>query len=255
MALDHQQRHLQTIRSFLSLAVVPVQYSVKIPETLYGHVQENLQQRESLLADNQALIEENLLLKTKLLRFDALQKENERLTNLLKSPLRANDRILVAKLLQVDPDPFSHRVVLNKGSQQGVYEGQPVFDAQGVVGQVIKVGPISCIVLLITDISHAIPVQSNRSGARSIAVGTGALDILELSHVTNTADLQMGDLLVTSGLGNRFPEGYPVGRIVSMERDPGQPFIRVKVTPAAHLDKTREVLLVWPDVKREGNAL
>ncbi len=124
--------------------------------------------------------------------------------------------------------------------------GQPLIDAHGVMGQVIHVSPFSSSALLITDPSHALPVQLNRNGLRSVAVGTGASNTLELTHLPNNADVVVGDIVVTSGLGGRFPSGYPVGTVISVETDTGQPFAKVAVEPAAQLERNREVLLVWP---------
>ena len=148
--------------------------------------------------------------------------------------------------MAVDLDPFSRRIVINKGTRDGVLVGQSLIDSNGIMGQVMTAGPVSSNALLITDPSHSIPVQVNRNGLRSVAVGTGSLNLLELSHIPNNADVRVGDLLVTSGLGGRFPSGYPVGRVVSVERDSGQPFTRVRVKPSARLERNREVLLVWP---------
>jgi len=149
-------------------------------------------------------------------------------------------------------DPFSRRIVLNKGSREGVHEGQSLIDSRGVMGQVVHVGPFTSNALLITDPSHALPVQVNRNGLRAVAIGTGPLNRLRLSHVTNDADIAEGDTLVTSGLGGRFPRGYPVGRVVSIERDKGRPFASIVVEPSAELERNREVLLVWSE--RTGNA-
>lgn len=247
MTLDHQHRHIDSVRQVLSLAVSPVYYVVHMPITAYQFLSEELQTKTKLVIENKKLRSENLLLHAREQKIISLEKENARLKALLKSSARAGDKVLVAKLLQIDPDPFSHRVVVDKGKRDGLYVGQPVLDAHGVVGQIVKVGPFSSVALLITDMSHAIPIQSNRSGTRSIATGSGSFDQIELSHVTSTSDLQEGDLLVTSGLGKRFPEGYPVGVITEIIRNTGQPFIQVKVKPSAQLDKTREVLLLWPE--------
>ena len=135
--------------------------------------------------------------------------------------------------------------MLNKGRRDGVFSGQSLVDSQGVMGQVVSVGPFSSTALLITDPSHALPVQVHRTGLRAVATGTGAADAVVLSHIPNNADLRVGDLLVTSGLGGRFPQGYPVGRVTRVQRDSGQPFAQVDVTPSARLERNREVLLIW----------
>ena len=144
----------------------------------------------------------------------------------------------------MDLDPFRRQIVINKGSQHGVTLGLPLLDANGLMGQIMRVGPVSSIALLITDPSHAVPVQVSRNGLRALALGTGASDRLELPYLPGDADIQVGDVLITSGLGGRFPPDYPVAKVVSVERDPGQPFARILAVPSARLEHSREVLLV-----------
>jgi rod shape-determining protein MreC len=146
----------------------------------------------------------------------------------------------------VDMDPYSRRIVLNKGTRDGVEQGQSLIDANGIMGQVVHAGTFSSSALLITDPSHALPVQLERSGLRAVALGTGPENLLRLSHVPNSSDVRIGDTLVTSGLGGRFPSGYPVGTVVDVERDSGRPFATIMVEPVAELERNREVLLVWP---------
>ncbi len=135
--------------------------------------------------------------------------------------------------------------MINKGSSSGVFVGQPVLDAKAVMGQVVRVTPGSATVLLITDSAHALPVQVNRNGLRTIAEGTGFVNRLQLPHLPNNADIREGDLLVTSGLGGHFPPGYPVAEVTEVKREPGKPFSTIIAAPSAHLERTREVLLVW----------
>jgi rod shape-determining protein MreC len=143
-------------------------------------------------------------------------------------------------------DPYRHQIELNKGTLDHLFEGQPLLDSQGVMGQLIHVGPFTSTAMLITDPSHAIPVQVNRNGLRTIALGTGTIDRLELPHIPDNADIRVGDLLVTSGLGGRFPPGYPVAEVIDVEQDPGRAFSHVTARPRALLDRSREVLVVWP---------
>ena len=163
--------------------------------------------------------------------------------------------VLVAELLSVDQDPYRQQVVLNKGRKDKVYIGQPIIDAWGVMGQIIYLADSSSTAMLISDPSHAIPVQVNRSGLRSTAFGTGNASELELRYIPHNADIQIGDLIVASGLGQRFPPNYPVARIVKIERPVGEAFATVLAEPLAHLDKSREVLLVWhnPPVDDAGS--
>lgn len=246
MTVDHRAGHLEALRSVLSTLVYPLQVAVDLPIQAGNWLAEHLSSRHRLIAENARLRQDQFLLATKLEKFADLEAENRRLRDLLDSSAKVGERVLVAELLSVDMDPYSRRIVLNKGSRDGVESGQSLIDSNGVLGQVVHVAPFSSNALLITDPSHALPVQNHRSGLRSVAVGTGPLNQLELAHLPNNADVRIGDLLVTSGLGGRFPAGYPVGRIVSIERNRGRPFATVMVQPSARLERNREVLLVWP---------
>jgi rod shape-determining protein MreC len=242
---DHRFRHLDILRSTLSVVVYPLYYVASLPSNLEKAIEGRLATEDQLRARNAALERQNLLLKARLQQFDALQTENMRLRDLLGSSFKLGDRVVIAELLSVDLDPYRQQVLINKGSSSGVFVGQPVLDANAVMGQVVRVGPISATVLLITDVSHELPVQVNRNGLRTIAAGTGLVNELELPHLPNNADIRVGDLLVTSGLGGHFPAGYPVARVTEVRREPGKPFATVIATPTAHLDRSREVLLVW----------
>jgi rod shape-determining protein MreC len=246
MTLDHRQHHLEGIRGGLAVLVYPLQYLVDLPFAIGGWASENLATRTSLLEENSALRDKQLTLQFKLQQFEALESENQRLRSLLQSSSRKWERVLIAELLQVDFDPFRQLVLLNKGATDGVFEGHPLLDAYGVLGQVAHVSPLNSSAILITDPSHMVPVQVNRNGLRALAVGTGEGGQLDIPHLPNNADIEVGDLLVTSGLGLRFPPGYPVARVSRIEKDPTEPFATVSATPLAHLKRTREVLLVWP---------
>ncbi len=246
MTADHKGRHLESLRGVLATIVYPLQYSVDLPIQVGTWLAETVTSRSELLGENYRLRRENLRIHSRLEKYAELEAENRRLRSLLDSSIKVGDRVLIAELLSVDMDPFARRIVLNKGTRHGVYSGQSLIDSNGVMGQVVQAGPFSSNALLITDPSHALPVQVHRSGYRAVAVGTGPQNLLELLHIPNNADLRVGDLLVTSGLGRRFPSGYPVGHIISVERDRGRPFASVKVEPTARLERNREVLLVWP---------
>ena len=258
MSLDHRQQHMERLRAVLSVVLYPIQYVIGLPSETGLWLSENLASRHSLLEENKRLHAQQLLLRSRLQKLEAMEAENRRLRELLDSSFRVEGRVLIAELLSVDMAPFSRRLTLNKGSRDDVYPGQPVLDADGVLGQVVSVTPLTSIAMLITDPSHALPVTVNRNGLRSIAVGSGKPDRLELSHIPNNADIRLGDLLITSGLGGRFPVGYPVARISDIERNPQLPFARVFAEPTGHLESSREVLLVWPQAtlpaKKEGAA-
>ena len=251
MTADHKGRHLESLRGVLATIVYPLQYAVDLPIQVGTWLAETVTSHSELLGENYRLRRENLRIYSRLEKYAELEAENRRLRSLLDSSIKVGDRVLIAELLSVDMDPFARRIVLNKGTRHGVFSGQSLIDSNGVMGQVVQAGPFSSNALLITDPSHALPVQVHRSGYRAVAVGTGPQNLLELLHIPNNADLRVGDLLVTSGLGRRFPSGYPVGHIISVERDRGRPFASVKVEPTARLERNREVLLVWP---AEGGA-
>jgi len=246
MTVDHRQNQLESVRSALSTVVYPLQYAVNLPVKAGRWISEALATRKMLLDENSRLREQHLLLSSKLQRYSVLEEENKRLRELLDSSMQLSERVLVAELVEVELEPFRQQVIINKGKRDGVYNGQPVVDASGIMGQVIHVGPFSSTVLLITDPNHALPVQVNRNGLRAIAVGTGRDDRLMLENLPTNSDIRAGDLIVSSGLGRRFPRGYPVGKVASVTLEPGEPFANVVVTPSARLNQSMEVLLVWP---------
>lgn len=245
MVVDHRQNHLEGIRAVLSVALSPLNAIINLPRSAGEWIAEAFATRSNLLHQNQALRKENLLLRVRQQKLDSMKAENMRLRNLLDSAFKIRDRVLIAEVIAVDLDPYSHQVVINKGSNSGIFQGQPVLDASAVMGQVTHVNPFSSTVLLITDASHGLPVQVNRNGLRTVALGTGHIDRLELPHLPNNADIEVGDLLVTSGLGGRFPPGYPVAEVTAVTRNPGQPFASILAQPKARLDQAREALLVW----------
>jgi rod shape-determining protein MreC len=245
MVMDHRYNHLEALRSTLSVLLYPVQYLASLPVLLSESASDALISRGKLEEQRDQLHEENVLLRARLQKFESLEAENMRLRGLLDSSFKVGDRVLIAELIAVEQDPFRQEVLINKGSTSGLFEGQPVLDANAVVGQVTHINPFSANVLLITDAAHALPVQVNRNGLRTIALGTGLINRLELPHLPNNADIQVGDLLVTSGLGGVFPPGYPVAEVIEVKRMPGQPFASVIAQTTAHLDRIREVLLVW----------
>lgn len=232
-------------RGYLTLAVTPIQWIVDAPNRLLALMDRSLEQREDLTVQNEKLQADLLILARRLQRVEALQVENAYLRNLLNASKKIDERVELAELIGVNPNPFLHQIIINKGLRSKVYLGQPVLDADGVMGQVVEVGPYTSRVLLITDSQHAIPVEDNRSGFRSILVGNGSSGELLLDHVPDTADLKVGDHLISSGLGQRFPTGYPVAVVTSIEHDPGRPFAIVKAKPTARLDKSRHLLVVF----------
>lgn len=238
---------LRPVKAQLSSAAVPFYWVGNVPARVSEWGQENFVTREQLLEENQMLKQELLILERKLNDMVTVNTENVRLRQLMNSREMVNEEVVVAELIGVSPDPLIHKVMVDKGSGDQVYVGQPLLDATGLMGQVVDVGPLVSHVLLITDSTHALPVEVNRNGVRAVAQGTGSLEQLELRHVSPTTDVKVGDLIVSSGLGGRFPRGYPVGRVKQVNIIPGDSFAEVIVTPMAQLNKSRHVLLVFRD--------
>lgn len=242
---DHRQQHLESLRAALALIAYPLQYAANQPVTLVRDTRALLTNQDVLREDNGKLHRENLLLKVRLQQFEALEAENIRLRDLLGSSLDLGERVVIAEIMAVELAPYRQQVMVNKGAKSGVFIGQPVLDANAVMGQVIRTSRFSSIVLLITDADHALPVEVNRNGLRTIAAGTGLSQELKLLYIPKNADIQVGDLLVTSGMDGRFPAGYPVAQVTLVRQDPDNPFTTVIAEPTARLDRSREVLLVW----------
>lgn len=247
MVLDHRQGHLDTLRQWLLSSVYPVFRAVDVPFNAWDWVGATFADRDRLREENTALAADLRVARLRLQRLESLTEENRRLRDLRTASAGIAERSLIAEILRVDLDPFRHRVLVNKGSDAEVYKGQAVLSADGVFGQVVRAGAGAAEVILITDSEHATPVQVNRNGLRSIAVGTGDITKLTLPFLTVDADLKVGDLLITSGLGGIYPAGYPVGEITRVERDAAQTFAIVEARPLARLDRDREVLLIWTE--------
>ena len=242
---DLRYNSMQATRSALDTLGAPVYWIANLPLRFRDWGKQHVQSRFQVLEENERLSRENLVLQGRSQQMAALQAENVRLRALLNSSAILRDDVLVAELVGISPDPLRHQLILNKGSNDEVFIGQPLIDADGLMGQVVEVSPSSSRALLITDASHSIPVQVNRNGVRAIAEGTGSLGALEVRHVSATTDIKIGDLLETSGLGGRFPGGYPVAVVTAIDRDPGKLFARVVARPSAALDRSRHVLLVF----------
>ncbi|KHA55402.1 rod shape-determining protein MreC [Aeromonas hydrophila] len=239
------------VRVYLSSLVSPLQYMANAPGIMLDTMSTQVQTRAGLIEQTKQQEQQLFTLRSRLLKMDHLEHENQRLRELLGSPVHKESRKMVAELLSVDSDPFSHQVLINKGALDGVYNGQPVINDQGVIGQVLHVGSTTSRVLLITDSSHGIPVRVLRNDLRAIASGSGELDKLELRNLPRNTDVQVGDLLVTSGLGGRFPEGYPVATVTRSDYVEGKPFAQVEAKPLVALDRLRYLLLLWTDKKPE----
>ena len=246
MFADHRLDSFGTARTYLNSLVSPLQYVANLPSDMLNWSSQRLSSQQQLLSENELLKNENLLMRESLQQFQTLKLENDRLRTLLGSPLQEGRRKMVAELMAVDNNPYSHQIVIDKGTSDGVYEGQPVLDANGIVGQVLHVAATTSRILLITDITHAVPVRVSRNNVRLVASGSGELENLSIHHMPHNTDLRVGDLLISSGLGQVFPEGYPLAIVSSIVKDEGRPFAQVTATPIALLDRLKYLLLLWP---------
>lgn len=255
MVVDARFSALKPVRSQLGMLLTPLYYVAELPVRAWDAVYLQLTSRADLIAENESLRAQALLIQRKLQKLAALTEQNVRLRELLNSSELVDERVLVAELIGVDPSASTQRILINRGEKDGVFLGQPVLDASGLMGQVVEVLPFSARVLLITDVSHSLPVQINRNGLRAIAAGTGNTEWLELRHVGDTADIRVDDIVVSSGLGQRFPAGYPVGRVTMVNRDTSQPFAEVRIEPSAKLNRSRYLLLVFSPESGYGDVL
>lgn len=245
MVLDHRGGYLDTARLWMSAAANPIYTVVQTPGQLWRWVAGSFADRSQLRTENAQLTEQLRIARTQLLRFESLNEENRRLREIREASKGVSERTLIAEIISVSVNPFRHMVVINKGADDGVFRGQPVLDAFGVVGQVMQVGKTTATLILITDAEHAVPIQVNRNGIRSIAMGTGEAAKLSLPYLTVESDVRKGDLLVSSGLDAIFPAGYPVATVTRVERNSADTFALVEAKPLAQLDRDREVLLLW----------
>lgn len=248
MFYDHQRGRLEQVHATLSALVYPVQAAVDAPYALAGWAREKLATHVALVNENAALKQQELTQAVQLQRLASLEQENERLRSLMEASKEVPGRVMVAEMLGVDLDPFRHRVVINKGTADGVFDGQTLLDAHGIVGQIIRTDPISSEAAFITDPSQAIQVEISRTGLRTLVVGTADVNTLSLPYLAKSADVKAGDILVSSGLGGRYPKGYPVGIVKQVQRDPAEAFATVTAQPSADLNHGHNVLLYFPVV-------
>lgn len=250
MFLDQRDDWLERARFGLQAAAYPLQLAVNSPSAAWEWVAEIFESRAKLQAENAELKRQKRELELRSLRFAALARENAQLRGLRAALPAVAERWLAAELVSVELNSLRQRLLINRGTRNGVFKGQTVLTDDGLLGQTTRVGPWSAEIILVTDPEHAVPVQIERTGLRTIAVGGGAASALVLPYLPANTDIKVDDLLMTSGLGGVFPAGYPVARVTEVRRDAGQPFARVRAAPLARLDEDREVVLVW---FREGH--
>ena len=252
---DSQFNLFASSRIYLNSLVSPVQYIADAPQKLFSALSENLMTRQALKERNLQLEKDNLHLKADRLLLTQLQNENKQLRELLNSQREFSNKRMITEVMSLRSDPFTHQLLIDKGALDGVYLGQPVINEQGVVGQVSQVGSTTSRVLLIVDASHGIPVRVQRNDVVAIVHGSGAWNKLNVPFVQSNADLQEGDLLVTSGLGGRFPAGYPVATVTHFNYQEGALYADVAASPVAQLDRSRYLLLLWNDHHVKGTEV
>ncbi|HET8801171.1 MAG TPA: rod shape-determining protein MreC [Marinobacter sp.] len=253
---DQKLDRVDQVRSTLGTGLAPVYWLGNAPYQFSDWVAGLFTTREDLRQENEALRARLLILERRALKYAALASENNELRRLMNSSEVLDDRVIVGEVVGVSPDPFSHEIIINKGRRDGLDNGQAILDAHGLMGQVVQASQLTSRVLLVSDSSHAVPVEVVRNGLRAVLLGTGDTDALELVHVPDTADIREGDLLVSSGLGGRFPRGYPVATVTSITKEPGEPFMSIQATPKAELNQSRLVLVVFPpETPREPDEL
>ncbi len=242
---DYRMGWFSSLRSSFAGVITPIYWVVDATSQLVGWLDETFQSRRDLLSENSALRTESIALRAMSQRLAVLEAENAQLRELLNSSAQVKGKLQVAELISISPDPDYHTVIINRGENDGVFKGQPVLDAKGLMGQVVEVQSQFSRVILISDASHTLPVEVNRNGVRALLSGVGRLDYMELLHVPSTTDIKVGDVLISSGLGQRFPRGYPVARVTSVSVDPGKPFASISAEPTAELNRGRYVLLLF----------
>lgn len=251
---DHQFDRVTPVRSALATGLTPVYWLGNAPYQFSDWVAGLFTTREDVKQENEDLRARLLILERRALKYAALASENNELRRLMNSSELLDDRVIVSEVVGVSPDPYSHEIIINKGSSDGLHTGQAILDAHGLMGQVVHTSQLTSRVLLVSDSSHAVPVEVVRNGLRAVLLGTGDPGALDLVHVPDTADIREGDLLVSSGLGGRFPRGYPVAEVSRISKVQGEPFVSIKASPKAELNQSRLVLVVFsPESESPAN--
>jgi rod shape-determining protein MreC len=245
MFMDERSHWLEGARFVLQSMAYPLQLAVSSPSGAWAWMQESFATRDELRRQNNGLRAQQRAMEMRSMGYEELQKQNAELRGLKQALPPVADHWLVAEVVNVQLNSLRQRVLLDRGTSNGVFKGQAVLDEKGLLGQTLHVGRWSAEVILITDPEHAVPVEIARTGLRTIAVGAGDTASLALPYLPANADVQKGDLLVTSGLGGVFPAGYPVAKVAEVHRDAVQPLAQVRATPLASIDVDREAMLIW----------
>jgi len=250
MLIDHRTQQLERFRNILQTVVYPIMFVSTLPREVIQGITGSMERSENLQTDNESLRQENLLLRSRLKKLHSLEADNLRLKRLLGQSDRIAERVLLAELVEISLEPYTQKISLNKGSRDDVYVGQPVINGDGVIGQVVHTSQFQSTVTLLTDPSSAVPVIVMRNGLRGVLFGTGVRNRLDMPYLTADADIRVGDVLISSGMGGRFPTGYPVATVTDVKQNPSDEFLTINTLPVTQLDHGREVLLIWPEVAR-----
>ena len=244
---DQRNNYLSILRNSIAIAIYPLQSAVEIPSRLTDWFDLRIKSKEILIKENQNLLSQQKINSSILQRYESLEQENERLKQILNAASNLDNKVEITRIISVNVNPYRHTIVIDKGERDGVYEGQVLLDADGVIGQILHTNFLTSEAILISDSDHALPVEINRNGLRTIVLGNGSYTKLDVPYIPNNADIEIGDLLVTSGLGGKFPSGYPVAKVDFIESDLSEQFYKVSAKPIAYLNQVREVMLLKPE--------
>ena len=249
MYLDFQGNYTDRLRSYLSVTLLPIQVAANAPKKIINNLKNKLNDRESILTENQLLKKENIQLYSKVQQTYKLEAENKRLFELLKAKPEDGKNFIFADIIAVNQDNDKHQIIINKGSMDGIELGAAIADSKGIIGHIVRDQVLASEVLLISDPEHGIPIEIARNGLRAIAIGIGSYDEIILNNLPNNSDIKINDVLITSGLGGRYPEGYPVAIISNIERVKGDSYLSIGAKPIANLKNINEVLVIQ-DIKK-----
>ena len=255
MLIDNRTQQFEKLRNVLQTVIYPVMFISTLPREMIRAVTGTMEASSTLQSENDSLRQENLLLHSRLEKLHSLEADNRRLKRLLGQSEQIAENVLLAELVEVSLEPYTQQISLNKGSSDDVYVGQPVINGDGVIGQVVHTSQFQSTVTLLTDPGSAIPVMVMRNGLRGVLFGTGVRNKLALPYMTADADIRIGDLLISSGMGGRFPTGYPVATVTEVLQQPSDEFLTINTLPVTQLDHGREVLLIWPETIKEQSVL
>ena len=244
---DQRNNYLSTLRNSIAIAIYPLQSTVEIPSRLINWFDLRIKSKEILIQENQNLLSQQKINSSILQRYESLEQENMRLKKILNAANNLDNKVEITRIISINVNPYRHTIVIDKGERDGVYKGQVLLDADGVIGQILHTNFLTSEAILISDSDHALPVEINRNGLRTIVLGNGSYTKLDVPYIPNNADIEIGDLLVTSGLGGKFPSGYPVAKVDFIESDLSEQFYKVSAKPIAYLNQVREVMLLKPE--------